>query len=218
MELSNKSGIIEDTKSTLISEFPELMSMWNYSMLRSFNLFYSCEYIVIFSSWVSIHCSPSSLYSWTVVLHCMSCWWGTGPFQCSLGRKCKRAALASAPPLSAKMMWCCFLPEEWIMEFLFHTDLFLFFSHTLSFFLFPCLLSSPLSLPLSFICVHSVLRMFISYQVKFIHISYFVTGPADDSFENINIWGYETAGWGIELGLSVTGRCWILLVAALREN
>lgn len=95
---------------------------------------------------------------------CMSCPWGTytvtyWSISLLLGRGKKMltnsAVLGSAPPLSAKMMWCYFLPEEWIMEFVFLTDLALFLSHTFCFlpafssFLTPL----PPSLLFVFVCI-----------------------------------------------------------------
>lgn len=121
--------------------------------------------------------------------------------------------------LSEKKQWCDVFCQR--MEFFCLTDRCLFPSH-IFFPLSSCLLFSLLPLPLSFICVcvHPLLMMFISYQVKFIHISCFITGPADNSFENINTRECENAryGRGREYGLSATGRCWIPLVAALRQN
>lgn len=39
--------------------------------------------------------------------------------------------------------------------------------------------------------------MFISYQVKFMHISCFITGPADNSFENVNTREYENVRYAV---------------------
>lgn len=50
---------------------------------------------------------------------------------------------------------------------------------------FPPLLLLPVPLSCIYVSVHTVLRMFINYQVKFIHISCLITDPADNSFENI---------------------------------
>lgn len=86
-------------------------------------------------------------------------------------------ALARASPLSAEMMWCYFLPWEWIMEFLFLC--YLSFPRPYCFPPASCLLfcsPSLVSLPCICVCVHIVLRIIISYQVKFINISCFITG------------------------------------------
>lgn len=104
-------------------------------------------------------------------------------FACGKKMLMNSTAIASSPPLAAKVMRRCHrvdntipLPPDPSVPVI-----------------FPSAYASPSSLllgRLSSICIriHMVLILFISYQVKFIHISCFITGPADSSFEIVIIW------------------------------